>query len=192
MATRRSQATSIAQSEASGSTSLKAELELDRLSTAFASWEAGGQDIVEQILSAQTDSDLATASTVPVTNTIISMIRSEVGIEGVARHLAALSEAWEAQRKEVLWEALVDAVAVLSEDLEDSRDLRPQTDMEIDGQQTLHPGEKGVQVIKSLLVRFERSPGPIIGIAHTSRHPKLFLSPYPVSYSQTTSSVGLA
>lgn len=137
---------------ASSSSSITAHLEGDRLSNALASWETDGQETLKQILLAQTESDLTAASTIPVTSTIVSLLQAPVGIESVASLVVALTEGWEEERKEVLWDALVDAVAVLSEVADDSRDLKQDPSMEVDGQQPVPAGERGVQLLKSLLV----------------------------------------
>lgn len=154
MAPRRSQAASNAQTEGSSSTSLHAELDTDRLNEAISKWSTDGQEIVKQILSSQADVEVASASTIPISSTLIRLIQSEVALDGLAECLTAVSESWDPEKKDVLWEALVDAVAVLSEDKEDSREIKSGEVMEVDGQQVTHPGDKGVQVIKALLVSY--------------------------------------
>lgn len=155
MAPRRSQAATGAVNEGSSSALLHPDLAIDRLSSALSSWNTDGQDIVKQVLSNQTGSETVSASTIPISNSLIKILQSEIGVEEVTNCLQAVTESWETERKDVLWEALVDSVAVLSEAKDDSRDLKPTGEgMEVDDQTSLHAADKGIQVIKSLLVSF--------------------------------------
>lgn len=152
MAPRRSQAATVAQNEGSSSAPLQAGLETDRLTQGLVSWNTDGQETVKQILSTQTDSENAAVSTIPLSNTLIKVLESDIGVEDITKCLQTVTESWETERKDVLWEALVDSVVVLSEAKEDSKDLKPTEGMEVDGQTSLHPADKGIQIIKSLLV----------------------------------------
>jgi hypothetical protein len=68
--------------------------------------------------------------------------------------LVSLVDGWEDERKEILWEALVDATTVLVEGQEDVAELNKAEGMEVDEQteSVQSAGEKGVQIVKSLLV----------------------------------------
>jgi hypothetical protein len=129
------------------------ELDSARLAQGLALWESDGRQTVKDILLAQTANDIASTSTIPVSNTLLSLLRSGVTAEGIGEFLFDLVQSLEEERKEILWEALADSVSVLVEDRDDTADLRSGEGMEIDGQMVIHPGDKGVQVIKSLLVR---------------------------------------
>lgn len=152
MAPRGSQAGLVNQNEGPSSVPILAELDTDRLAQGLAAWNGEGQETVKQILSSQTTLDITSASTVPISNSLIKILQSDVGAEEVVKCLQAVTETWDAEMKDTLWEALVDAVAVLSEAKDDSRDLNSVEPIEVDGQAVLHPADKGVQVVKSLLV----------------------------------------
>lgn len=152
MAPRRSHAATVAQNEGPSSAPLLSELETDRLTQGLASWTTDGQEAVKQILSSQTDSDVVSASTIPISNTLIKIIESDIGAEEIVKCLQGVTELWDTERKDVLWEALVDSVAVLSESRDDSRDLNTPEGMEVDSQAVPQAADKGIQIIKSLLV----------------------------------------
>lgn len=159
MAPRRSQAAAVDQNEGPSSASLLPELETDRLSQGLATWASDGQEAVKQILSSQTGSDVTSTLTIPISNTLIKILQSEVGSEDVVKCLQEATEPWVSERKNVLWEALVDSVAVLSEGKDDARDLNTAggaDGMEVDGQAGLHVADKGIQVVKLLLVSVAR------------------------------------
>jgi hypothetical protein len=152
MPPRRSRVNGSSAEGASTSAPLQIELESDKLAQGLASWATDGRQIVNDILTAQTSQDLATMSTVPLSNTLIGLLQSDVTAEDIVQSLNGLAESMEEERKESLWEAFVDAVSVLVDDRDDTGDLRG-GEMEVDGQAVVSPGAKGVQVVKSLLVR---------------------------------------
>jgi hypothetical protein len=154
MPPRRSQANGVSAEGASTSSTLPMELESDRLAQGLASWASDGRQIVIDILTGQTSQDIAITSTIPLSNTLIGLLHSNVTAEEITEVLTSLAESMEEERKESLWEAFVDAVSVLVDDRDDVSDLRNGEGMEVDGQATVLPGAKGVQVVKSLLVRF--------------------------------------
>lgn len=137
---------------ASTSAPLQVDLESDKLAQGLATWTTDGRQIVNDILTAQTSQDLASTSTIPLSNTLISILQSDVTVEDTVQLLKGLAEPMEEERKESLWEAFVDAVSVLVDDRDDTGDLRS-GEMEVDGQAVVSPGAKGVQVVKALLVR---------------------------------------
>jgi hypothetical protein len=152
MPPRRSRANGSSAEEASTSAPLQIELESDKLAQGLASWATDGRQIVSDILTAQTSQDLDTTSTIPLSNSLIGILQSEVTAEDIVQLLNGLAESMEEERKESLWEAFVDAVSVLVDDRDDTGDLRT-GEMEVDGQGVMSPGAKGVQVVKYLLVR---------------------------------------
>jgi len=137
---------------ASTSAPLQIELDSDKLAQGLASWATDGRQIVNDILTAQTSQDLDTTSTIPLSNTLIGVLQSDVTAEDIVQLLNGLAESMEEERKESLWEAFVDAVSVLVDDRDDTGDLKG-GEMEVDGQDVVSSGAKGVQVVKSLLVR---------------------------------------
>jgi hypothetical protein len=152
MPPRRSGANGSSVEGASTSAPLQTELQSDKLAQGLASWTTDGRQIVSDILTAQTSEDLATMSTVPLSNTLIGLLQSDVTAEDIVQVLNGLAESMDEERKESLWEAFLDAVSVLVDDRDDTGDLRG-GEMEVDGQAVVSPGAKGVQVVKSLLVR---------------------------------------
>jgi len=160
---------------ASTSAPLQADLESDKLAQGLATWTTDGRQIVNDILTAQTSQDLASTSTIPLSNTLIGILQSDVTVEDTVQLLKGLAESMEEERKESLWGAFVDAVSVLVDDRDDTGDLRS-GEMEVDGQAVVTPGAKGVQVVKSLLVRHPRDDR----IELTGSQPILSQSPSPV------------
>jgi hypothetical protein len=152
MPPRRSRVNGSSAEGASTSAPVQIELESDKLAQGLASWATDGRQIVSDILTAQTSQDLDTTSTIPLSNTLIGLLQSEVTAEDIAQLLNGLAESMEEERKESLWEAFVDAVSVLVDNRDDTGDLKG-GEMEVDGQAVVSPGAKGVQVVKSLLVR---------------------------------------
>jgi len=152
MPPRRSGANGSSAEGVSTSAPLQSELDSDKLAKGLASWATDGRQTVGDILTAQTSQDLATTSTIPLSNTLISLLQSEVTAEEIVKLLSGLAGPLEEERKESLWEAFVDAVSVLVDDRDDTGDLRG-GEMEVDGQAVVSPGAKGVQVVKALLVR---------------------------------------
>jgi len=137
---------------ASTSAPLQVDLESDKLAQGLATWTTDGRQTVNDILTAQTSQDLDSTSTIPLSNTLIGLLQSDVTVEDTVQLLKGLAESMEEERKESLWEAFVDAVSVLVDDRDDTGDLRSEG-MEVDGQAVVSPGAKGVQVVKSLLVQ---------------------------------------
>jgi hypothetical protein len=152
MPPRRSRANGSSAEGASTSAPLQIELDSDKLAQGLASWATDGRQIVNDILTAQTSQDLDTTSTIPLSNSLIGLLQSEVTAEDIVQLLNGLAESMEEERKEILCEAFVDAVSVLVDDRDDTGDLKG-GEMEVDGQAVVSPGAKGVQVVKSLLVR---------------------------------------
>jgi hypothetical protein len=152
MPPRRSRANGSSAEGASTSAPLQIELDSDKLAQGLASWTTDGRQIVNDILTAQTSQDLDTTSTIPLSNTLIGVLQSDVTAEDIVQLLNGLAESMEEGRKESLWEAFVDAVSVLVDDRDDTGDLKG-SEMEVDGQAVVPAGAKGVQVVKSLLVR---------------------------------------
>jgi hypothetical protein len=152
MPPRRSRVNGSSAEGASTSAPLQIDLDSDKLAQGLASWTTDGRQIVSDILTAQTSQDLATTSTIPLSNSLIGLLQSDVTAEDIVQLLNGLAESMEEERKESLWEAFVDAVSVLVDDRDDTGDLKG-GEMEVDGQAVMSPGVKGVQVVKSLLVR---------------------------------------
>jgi hypothetical protein len=152
MPPRRSRVNGSSAEGASTSAPLQIDLDSDKLAQGLASWTTDGRQIVNDILTAQTSKDLDTTSTIPLSNTLIGILQSDVTAEDTVQLLNGLAESMEEERKESLWEAFVDAVSVLVDDRDDTGDLKG-GEMEVDGQAVMSPGVKGVQVVKSLLVR---------------------------------------
>jgi hypothetical protein len=152
MPPRRSRVNGSSAEGASTSAPLQIDLDSDKLAQGLASWTTDGRQIVNDILTAQTSKDLDTTSTIPLSNTLIGILQSDVTAEDTVQLLNGLAESMEEERKESLWEAFVDAVSVLVDDRDDTGDLTG-GEMEVDGQAVMSPGVKGVQVVKSLLVR---------------------------------------
>jgi hypothetical protein len=152
MPPRRSRANGASEEGASTSSGLQVELESDRLAQGLASWDTDGRQIVKDILVGQTSQDLVSASTIPLSNTLIGLLQSKATLEEVTEVLGGLAESLEEERKESLWEALVDAITVLVDDRDDCTDLVKQAGMDVDGQAVEAPGAKGIKVVKSLLV----------------------------------------
>jgi hypothetical protein len=152
MPPRRSRVNGSSVEGASTSVPLQMELESDKLAQGLAAWTTDGRQIVSDMLTAQTSQDLDTTSTIPLSNSLIGLLQSEVTAEDIVQLLNGLAESMEEERKESLWEAFVDAVSVLVDDRDDTGDLKG-GEMEVDGQAVVSPGVKGVQVVKSLLVR---------------------------------------
>jgi hypothetical protein len=152
MPPRRSRANGASEEGASTSSALQVELESDRLAQGLASWDTDGRQIVKDILVGQTSQDLVTASTIPLSNTLIGLLQSKATPDEVTEVLSGLAESLEEERKESLWEALVDAITVLVDDRDDCTDLVKQEGMDVDGQATDAPGAKGIKIVKSLLV----------------------------------------
>lgn len=152
MPPRRSRVNGSSAEGTSTSAPLQIELDSDKLAQGLASWTTDGRQIVSDILTAQTSQDLDTTSTIPLSNTLIGILQSDVTAEDIVQLLNGLAESMEEERKESLWEAFVDAVSVLVDDRDDTGDLKG-GEMEVDGQAVVSPGVKGVQVVKSLLVR---------------------------------------
>lgn len=153
MPPRRSRANGSSAEGASTSAPLQIELESEKLAHGLASWTTDGRQTVTDILTAQTSQDLETTSTIPLSNTLIGLLQSDVPAEDIVQALNGLAEGMEEERKESLWEAFVDAVSVLVDDRDDTGDLRG-GEMEVDGQASLPPGAKGVQVVRALLVYY--------------------------------------
>jgi hypothetical protein len=151
MPPRRSRVNGSSAEGTSTSAPLQIELDSDKLAQGLASWATDGRQIVNDILTAQTSQDLDTTSSIPLSNTLIGLLQSDVTAEDIVQLLNGLAESIDEERKESLWEAFVDAVSVLVDDRDDTGDLR--REMEVDGQAVMSPGAKGVQVVKSLLVR---------------------------------------
>ena len=152
MPPRRSPANGGDEEGASTSSVLPMELESERLAQGLATWATDGRQIVKDILVGQTSQDLVAASTIPLSNTLIGLLQSKATPEEVTEVLNGLAESLDEERKESLWEALVDAVVVLVEDRDDCPDLVKQEGMDVDGQAVEAPGAKGVKIVKSLLV----------------------------------------
>lgn len=138
--------------EGSSSSALQANLDTARIDEGLSRWDADGQDLVKQVVISQTDPELASASTIPVTSSIIKLLQANIGAEETTKWLSSVAEDWAEERRHVFWEALVDAVVVLVEDKDDSQDVNKSEGMDVDGQQAMHAGDKGVQIIKDLLV----------------------------------------
>jgi len=151
MPPRRSRVNGSSAEGASTSAPFQMELDSDKLAQGLASWATDGRQTVSDILTAQTSQDLATMSTIPLSNTLISLLQSQLTAEDIVQLLSGLAESMDEERKESLWEAFVDAVSVLVDDRDDTGDLGG-GEMEVDSQAVVSPGAKGVQVIKSLLV----------------------------------------
>ena len=152
MRPRRSRANGGDEEGASTSSVLPMELESERLAQGLASWATDGRQIVKDVLIGQTSQDVASTSTIPLSNTLIGILQSDAGAEEITELLSGLAESMEEERKESLWEAFVDAVSVLVDDRDDASDLKA-GGMDVDGQAVILPGAKGVQVVKALLVR---------------------------------------
>lgn len=133
----------------SSSTGQQLDLASDRLAQGIATWDTEGQQQVKEILSAQTVLEASLASTIPLSNSLIGLLQSSVPASGLTECFVGLVEDWEDERKETLWEALVDAVNVLV----DSQEDKPES-MQVEGQAEAVqlPGDKGIEIVKSLLV----------------------------------------
>jgi hypothetical protein len=154
MATSATQAQGAVNVLSTSSAAAQMGLDSERLSQSLANWDTEGQERVQEILSTQTAQDESITSTIPLSNTLIDLLQSDQTGSSVQEFLVSLVDGWEDERKEILWEALVDATTVLVEGQEDVAELNKAEGMEVDEQteSVQSAGEKGVQIVKSLLV----------------------------------------
>lgn len=154
MATSATQAQGAVKGLSTSSAAAQIGLDSERLSQSLANWDTEGQHQVQETLSAQTAQDVSITSIIPLSHTLIGLLQSEQPGSSVQEFLVSLVDGWEDERKEILWEALVDAITVLVEGQEDVAELNKVEGMEVDGQteSVQSAGEKGVQIVKSLLV----------------------------------------
>lgn len=138
----------------SGSSSVQMDLASDRLAQEIATWDAEGQQQIKEILFAQSELEASLASTIPLSNTIIALLQSSIPAPSLTEWFKSVVEELEDGRKEILWESLVDVVNVLV----DSQEDKPES-MEVEGQADAPqlPGDRGVEIIRSLLVSLKLS-----------------------------------
>lgn len=140
-----------------------------QVSAALASWPAEGEALKELML-AEAEALLQPESNAPLgsvrlSRAVLSLLESELEVETLSDFLKNTTEEWPEERKDVLWESLVDVVEVLDETKEDCDDLMKVLEgMQVDRSGTATKAEtgqkiaqKGMDVIKSLLVRVQSS-----------------------------------
>ena len=164
---------------------------------ALLTWVEGGSDKVQQLLASLLDQATSTPlSSIPLSHCFVKILESDLTPAQVHEVCSALIDSFEEERKQEqvssFAEALVDIVEVLEESKEDVTEPqaqaqtqdRRQDQMEVDTQ-VLGPGQKGVEVIKLLMVRpancvdrISAEQGSSVGIiAFPFSHPKPSLLP---------------
>jgi THO complex subunit 2 len=141
----------------------------DEISKAILDFGGSGKNVIGDTVIAQLPLEDAVTplASLPLSNTVISLLVSSLDAQQLADVCAYVVQQLEEEDKEqrltVLTEALVDAVEVVNEEKEDvGAPEEPKTEeMDVDGEtstRTMPPGEKGVELIKLLMVR--QSPTP--------------------------------
>jgi hypothetical protein len=154
MAPRAAQANGQLEGLSSSSSVQQMDLASERLAQGIATWDVEGQQQIKKILFVQSELEASLASTIPLSNTMIALLQSSIPAPRLTEWFKSVVEELEDERKEILWEALVDAVSVLADSQEDMPDS-----MEVEGQDDAAqlPGDKGVEIIRSLLVSLKLS-----------------------------------
>lgn len=125
---------------------------------AVSTWDTGGQDNLRETLSSQLsllDSNATPLAALPLSQALTSLLSSAISSDALVRFLSTFLEGLDDRQKDELSETLVDVVEVLESEREDCEDFVPANGMEVDGNgaKPAYPGQKGMEVVKALLVR---------------------------------------
>jgi hypothetical protein len=121
---------------------------------AIASWDRDGQSSLRGLLSSLLE-PLATTplAALPIGNALVSLLSSALSTEAVTAFLSSFLEGLEERQTGEFGEVLVDVVEVLESEREDCEELTKREGMELDSDMPLSGGQKGLEILKLLLVR---------------------------------------
>jgi hypothetical protein len=125
---------------------------------AVSTWDTGGQDNLRETLSSQLsllDSNSTPLAGFPLSQTLTGLLSSTISSDALVPFLSNFVESLDHRQKDELSETLVDVVEVLESEREDCEDLAQANGMHVDGdgEKPTYPGQKGMEVVKALLVR---------------------------------------
>jgi hypothetical protein len=132
---------------------------------AVSTWDSGGQDNLRETLSSQLsplDSNSTPLAALPLSQALSSLLSSTISSDALVPFLSTFLEGLDDRQKDELSETLVDVVEVLESEKEDCEDFEQANGMEVDGEgaKPTSPGQKGMEVVKALLVRRFVLPRP--------------------------------
>jgi hypothetical protein len=123
------------------------------------------RQVVQELLTAEVQAVNSGAASAlqssRLSQVVLGLLDSGVQVDDLAQCLQETVAEWDQERRDILWECLVDVVEVLEESKEDCEDfLRVSEGMEVDGGVGKSPsvlgirssGQRGMDLIKSLLV----------------------------------------
>lgn len=137
----------------------------DQVESAIQNWESGGSNSIRAALVQHVKDESASPATALVVAQIwISILNASLTVEQIAAFFVACKE--ECKEEEFqgrLEEGLVDVVEVLEEEREDVEEVTKNgndaMDVGVDEEMPVKGGQKGLEVIKRLLVSFPVVPG---------------------------------
>ena len=127
------------------------------ITSAVEEWDTSGRVRLQAVLESAVDASLSdsTLSSLPLSHCIITLLSSSLDVSQVGQVVSAVIDGFAEEVKEqkvgILGEGLVDAVEALDEETQDIADLIPQQNG--GSESDTGPAEKGIQLVKSLMVR---------------------------------------
>ncbi|EIW70014.1 hypothetical protein TREMEDRAFT_29485 [Tremella mesenterica DSM 1558] len=158
-----------------------------QVQAAVENFQAGGQDILSQLLRSQLKSSTSPLGPIGLSVVIRDVLSSSLDVSSLQQLMVGLIDSFENEDKEeqveLLGEALVDVVELLEEEREDVQDLKTKgKDMDVDGEfKSLNQGEKGLELIK-LLMQSDHLPSHIPNLL-ISPHTLLQLGLHPIPHN---------